>query len=100
MLRDMHEAERDLGDQAFTWNEVDYPCAPSSLQTGTQIEFGGHIVEIRLSLIYRQDNFAEGDPQPVSGELVTFKSTVYRIATARVTAAAASTELTLIDKDR
>src|SRR5215211_6038499 len=76
-------------------NAAWFACVPSMLERGTQIQVGGNIVEIQLTLLVRRDQFHTADslwatadadesdendaPLPTTGKLLRFKGVVYRI---------------------
>lgn len=73
------EIQADIGDEC-TWNAQTLPCVGSQLRAGAFIVVGGAEVSISLTLYIDQSDITSGTPS--AGQVITYKSTQYRIATA------------------
>ena len=72
------EMATELGT-SFTWleDDEDYACVPGPLSVGAQVEVGGVMAEITLSLGVQASLFTSA--RPASGQKITYRSTDYRI---------------------
>jgi len=101
-LRDLHERallvlETLNGSPTMSWLGTVYPCIPSTLERGTRIDWGGRIVEIKLSLTVRASVLA-GAAQPLAaGKTLSYAGEVYRIAVTRVSSPGDHIKVVLID---
>jgi hypothetical protein len=73
------ELQGDIGDEC-TWNSQTLPCVASQLRAGAFIVVGGGEVSIGLTLYIDQSEITSGTPS--AGQVITYKSTQYRIASA------------------
>jgi hypothetical protein len=84
----LREAQRDLATsadedyQVFSFNDVEYACAPSMLRRGTAIAVGGNEEIVGISLMYLVVDFEEAEAtEPVSGQKVTYQGAEHRVLT-------------------
>jgi len=96
LRRDIKSLESDFGDRYFTWSGTDYACVPSAEQIGIEIDVGGNMVAVQLSLITRNELFTT---PPASMDKITFNGRIYIVAQAE-DIHGKLTKLTLVDYNR
>lgn len=69
----------DIGDTA-SWNSLTLPCVASQLSRGAVVAVAGSEVTIDLTLYVDQSDVTSGTPG--AGQVLTYKSVIYRIASA------------------
>jgi len=96
----LQDLEGLMGNPQLSWLGFDYPCVPSSLERGTVIDFGGRLVEIKLSLTVRT-SAVQGAAKPLeAGKVISYGGESYRIATAKLSGPGDHIKLQLIDPNR
>jgi hypothetical protein len=78
---DLRSIERELGNQTFRWSNVDYICAPASVETMLELEEGGFKQNFSLILKARQELFNGVFPE--SRDVIVFGGESYRIENVR-----------------
>lgn len=92
---DLAEIASDMGTTCTIGVDVDIACAASFTRRGEEIEYGGKVVTIQLTLIV-SDDVLTGDA-PSIGSVVTYQSTSYRLARRRNSPTQTHYEIDLID---
>lgn len=100
MAQGLQDLEGNIGSPTFSWLGITYACVKSSLKRGTQVEWGGQIVEVQFTLIIRQSIIA-GAAMPLTPGVILFVDGVkYRVAKTSVPSNGASLNLDLIDANK
>ena len=96
-MNTLKDAERDLGNEHFTWRGTNIPCVASSETRTTVIDTQGNAVEIDFTLfvqikylldasstiftaddtIWTADN--DGKPVPLAGRTIVFRGRNYKV---------------------
>ncbi len=96
-LRDL---ERLLKNPQLKWLGFPYVCAPSTLERGQTIGFGGRLYDVKLTLTVRTE-VIKGAAKPLeSGKVIEYDDEQYRIAVAKTASTGDHIRLTLIDPNR
>lgn len=93
----LRDAERDSGNEHFTWKGVQIPCTASSENRTTVVDSQGNAAEVDFTLFVRinylltadstlftaDDTIWEasndGKPVPFAGRQITFRGRTYRV---------------------
>jgi hypothetical protein len=71
----LEELETDLGSATFTFNGVAYPCILSTETRGSDLESGGYVSDVDLTILVRRSQLPSA--LTVDSTLVTADSTAY-----------------------
>lgn len=97
----IHASQRKLetllGSPLLTIGEASYLCVPSTLNAGNQLEIGGLLETIDLTLIVRKDIMPS---RPATGSKLTHSGTEYRVLTVNEPAGGTTWEINVGSKNR
>jgi hypothetical protein len=98
----LRDAERDGGNERFTWKGVQIPCVASSEVRTTLVDTLGNAVDVDFTLFVRivhlltadstiftaddtiWDASNDGKPPPIAGKEIVFRGRTYRVLSAKL----------------
>lgn len=97
----IHASQRKLetllGSPTFSVGDASFLCVPSTLNAGNQLEIGGLLETIELTLIVRKDILPT---RPATGSKLTHGGTEYRVLTVNEPAGGTTWEINVGSKNR